>query len=339
MSAEEIIISKEYFELSPSELSQISEYASNKADFDDVKSFLMDTKSAFDNERITTSTELDNNIMAHLHAEPANRVIWYNSFWLFLFPKDKQFYKYPAFQLAVSAIVAIGVFGLIDNTSLDQESMAYEPMDDIVEFEETMKYEESAEKSIVELVDLNEKLEKEDEVEPITNSGTANFNVTNKIVLDVPTTVNEVIMSDDTEPYYADLDMDENEEADVDFLTFEETALIGNTEIEKELNNGVQVFELNKESDKVVNSSNAIVTSTDMLNSKNQDNKDLKRDRSKKKTVSASEQVSAATISTEVSLEDEVLDQKVVENPSVSARKAATIEHTPELIQLFFEVK
>ena len=103
--AEEIIISKRFFELTPGELEAVKEFAANEEDYEAMRWFLQQTKSSFAEEKIEASPKLRAGVMAHLNQQPSGKTIWLNGVGAFLFPSQKKFYQYPAFQIA--AVVRI----------------------------------------------------------------------------------------------------------------------------------------------------------------------------------------------------------------------------------------
>lgn len=109
-TAEEIIISKRFFELSPSEKEAVKEYASNEEDYEAMRWFLISTGTAFAADKITPSADLKRGVMAHLNQKqmPA-KTIWLNGLTTFLFPTEKRFYQFPAFQMAAVAAVIVSV--------------------------------------------------------------------------------------------------------------------------------------------------------------------------------------------------------------------------------------
>jgi hypothetical protein len=103
-----IIREKKFFELSQSEKQSIHEWASNEEDFDALKSVLMVTQTmAAQNESQLSphvKRRLDDRFTAKYGHQ--NDTAW-NKFLIFFFPKDKQFFKKPAFQLAMVALVVV----------------------------------------------------------------------------------------------------------------------------------------------------------------------------------------------------------------------------------------
>lgn len=112
--AEEIIISKRFFELTPSELEAVKEFAANEEDYEAMRWFLQQTKTSFAEEKIVASPNLRAGVMAHLNQQPASKTIWLNGVGAFLFPAQKKFYQYPAFQMAAVAILLVGFVFLYD---------------------------------------------------------------------------------------------------------------------------------------------------------------------------------------------------------------------------------
>jgi len=114
--AEEIIISKRFFELTPSELEAVKEFAANEEDYEAMRWFLQQTKSSFAEEKIEASPSLRAGVMAHLNQQPSGKTISLNGVGAFLFPTQKKFYQYPAFQIAAVGILLVGFVFMYDGT-------------------------------------------------------------------------------------------------------------------------------------------------------------------------------------------------------------------------------
>ena len=164
MEVEHIIKTKHYFELSADELVEVSNYVSSEVEFDDMKSFLLSTQTTFNAQKIKTSKELDKKVLNYLHHSYPQVQPWYNSVLLFLFPRDKQFFKYPAFQIVVASLLVFGVFNVVNFNSFNKTEMA---------IEDVSKFEKKEFRSIVEknVTTNEESLEsnKQEEFKPITN--------------------------------------------------------------------------------------------------------------------------------------------------------------------------
>ena len=121
---EDIIISKKYFELTPSELELVKELAANEEDFEAMKWFLASTKSSLASDQISPNSALRSNVMAHLHKQPAQKTIWLNSVAAFMFPAQKKFYQMPALQMAAVAVLLIGVVFVYNGNFKEQDNLA-----------------------------------------------------------------------------------------------------------------------------------------------------------------------------------------------------------------------
>lgn len=121
---EDIIISKKYFELTPSELELVQELAANEEDYEAMKWFLTSTHANFSSAQINPSAGLRNNVMAHLNKQPAQKTIWLNGAVTFLFPKQKKLYQMPALQMAAVAVLLIGVVLVYNGNFKEQDNLA-----------------------------------------------------------------------------------------------------------------------------------------------------------------------------------------------------------------------
>lgn len=329
MDAEELIITKKYFELTPSELKIVSELVSNEAEFDDMKSFLMATRSAFESQKIKSTPDLDEKIMAHLHASPAQNKVWYKSFMLFLFPRDKHFYKYPAFQLVAVSVLIFGVFNIINFDSLKGESLAYEdvskaeePKDGIEQ--KTYMFEETTEKEIdgasKSESDFTEEEVKEEPIEsPIaTNEGSANQPVT---------VMNDITVQDEENDLNT---FDADEELLDEIVSLEQSKVEErNDKTENTSSNAVavqnEVVKMEEESESEPEE-NYVYSTTSGNSFKKEDQRKKKEKDLKPKTEKTS--APAANYDKVSEMDDEiVIPQKL------------DINTTPEIMELFFEVK
>jgi hypothetical protein len=133
--AENIILSKEYFELSTDELATVSELVENAEEFDEMKWFLANTQGVIAQEKIEATPELKKKVMAHLNQSEDKRKFWLNGIIPFFLPEDKKFYQKPAFQMGLVALVVVG-FLLFIPTDIDSGAVAMnEKSGELKEFE------------------------------------------------------------------------------------------------------------------------------------------------------------------------------------------------------------
>ncbi len=121
--AENIILTKQYYELSADELATVSELVANAEEFEDMKWFLASTQQALVSEKIEASPDLKKKVMAHLNQPAEKRRFWLNGVIPFLLPEDKKFYQKPAFQMSIAAVLIIG-FIMINNNSFKDSTVA-----------------------------------------------------------------------------------------------------------------------------------------------------------------------------------------------------------------------
>ncbi|MEO9532751.1 MAG: hypothetical protein ABJG68_17150 [Crocinitomicaceae bacterium] len=106
--AENIILNKQYFELTADELATVSELVQNAEEFEEMKWFLTSTQEALAGEKVEATPELRKKVMEHLDQPKAKRRFWLNGVIPFLLPEDKKFYQKPAFQMSFAALLVIG---------------------------------------------------------------------------------------------------------------------------------------------------------------------------------------------------------------------------------------
>lgn len=137
---ENIILNKEYFELTAEELSSVGDLVQNAEEYDEMKWFLASTQQALVSEKIEATPELKKSVMEYLNQDEKKRRFWLNGVGVFLFPEDKRFYQKPAFQMSLAALLLIG-FLMVYNRPVDEGNMALN--DTTIEDTELTKVEES----------------------------------------------------------------------------------------------------------------------------------------------------------------------------------------------------
>jgi len=315
MEIEHIIKTKHYFELTAEELAEVSNYASNEVEYDDMKSFLISTHKTVQNQKIKKTEELDKKVLNYLNHSYSQATPWYNSVLLFLFPRDKQFFKYPAFQIAIASLFVIGVFNVINFSSFDKNEMA---------FEDVQKYEskEEIQPEVTEASDSNRLEFKTNNVEVIESELEEGEEL---IQSELSTPINTVSNSSGLVEELASFD-------EVEDTDFEDVA------------EEIQVVELNDAvpaalSEKLFSKDIAIeedveaesVTIAPSVRANQSVNKEVTQ---KDLEFSEYDKLSVKKAKTSAKLES------ISGNGSSSSTvKQVSIESTPELFQFFFEVK
>jgi hypothetical protein len=141
-TAENIILSKEFHELTAEELATVSELVQNAEDFEEMKWFLASTQQAVIANQIEPSPALKKSVLEHLNQPAKKRKFWLNGVIPFLLPEDKKFFQKPAFQLSMVAVLVVG-FILFYPPNIESDRLALNGVDK--EFEGKMKPEGSGE--------------------------------------------------------------------------------------------------------------------------------------------------------------------------------------------------
>lgn len=150
-TAEDIIISKRYFELTSSEKEVVRDLVSNEEEYEAMRWFLISTEESFAEEKIEPSSDLKKGVMAHLQQKQgAPKTIWLNGVGAFLFPAEKKFYQYPALQIAAVAVLFISVVAVynsgkeLDQTlAVNDQSEISSPEENTLSENETISQEEN----------------------------------------------------------------------------------------------------------------------------------------------------------------------------------------------------
>lgn len=120
----DIIIEKRFFELTPKEKSMIKEWVANEEEFDALKlTFLSASDLNIENEK-ELSPQVKQRLNERFAAKHAiqNEGYW-NRFLMFFLPKDTQFFKKPAFQLVMVALVVALVIPFLWQNKTAQYAM------------------------------------------------------------------------------------------------------------------------------------------------------------------------------------------------------------------------
>lgn len=125
---EDIILEKEYFELSVAEKAAMSDLVSNEEEFAEMKWFLHQSQKAAKESMIAPSANLKASVFAELN-KPANKRIWLNGgAGAGAVTTKKKIYQMPAFQIGIAACVVVGFllfanpFGKDQNLALNDTS-------------------------------------------------------------------------------------------------------------------------------------------------------------------------------------------------------------------------
>jgi hypothetical protein len=319
MEVEHIIKTKRYFELTAVELAEVSNYASTEAEFDDMKSFLLSTQQTVKNQKITSTPELDDKVLNYLNQSYTQVTPWYNSVLLFLFPRDKQFFKYPAFQLVIASLLVFGVFNVVNFSSFNESKMAFENV------EKFKVVEEEIEDEVVKELIINEeglgsndsditKVELEEEKELI-QSELVNFNLNTSSGTNF-----------EGNGYFgAEQEMmdDVMEEVGVTDKVVDSAPALYDEKIDKE------IVEFDEDSDELSETESVIVITADNSMS-NYTQSASRKDLDSKVNEKANSKKAKRTAG---------LEMKFESLSSTTNVKQVSIQSTPELFELFFEVK
>ena len=140
--AEDIIISKRYFELTSSEKEVVKELVSNEEEYEAMRWFLTSTGDAFTKEKIEPSRDLKKGVMAHLQQkQTTSKTIWLNGVSAFLFPAEKKFYQYPGLQIAAVAVLLVSAVAIYNSSSKIQDTLAVNETEQLVTSEEKLVFE------------------------------------------------------------------------------------------------------------------------------------------------------------------------------------------------------
>lgn len=135
---ENIILNKEYIQLTPEEKELIHEFAETEVDFEQLKFVLMQVNST----RKSEMPKVDKSVKGRLDSlfdqtYSAKRLVWYNRLWLFLWPEETRIYARPMFQLATMVVLILGVVTLVPFSSTESRLVLNEPVQKEYKIDET----------------------------------------------------------------------------------------------------------------------------------------------------------------------------------------------------------
>ncbi|MFK8037161.1 MAG: hypothetical protein AB8B74_02640 [Crocinitomicaceae bacterium] len=151
-TVEEIVMTKSFFELTDQERLLVKELAKNQEEYDQLKILLSGTSSFFSETKVTASEGMRDHIMEKLYPPTPISVKWYESFWLFLFPENKSFYQYPAFQIVSVLLVFIGLFSFWQNP-LQNDELAQNNNSVVAKEHKTLRNEEEQSNPMEDIID------------------------------------------------------------------------------------------------------------------------------------------------------------------------------------------
>jgi hypothetical protein len=291
IDAEQIIITKNFHELSPAEKKAVKTYAENENEYNQIKAFLLATRESFQQQKINPSDQLKQAVYSELYKSPSQKSTWLNNLLLFLFPPHKKVYQYPSFQLALASLLFLFIFNYL-KVNLNDNQMAVQQKKEYIELPTPSK-----QPLVVE--------------EQLTDSNSFNFNNKSKQQSRNVKSPNKVIIDKTTLKKFEDLN-----EFEMDEDVIEKTDKLTSTDV-------VKNKDLNTAGLKETKTLETIVVNEDEIESTSLDyelNNNLPKASANKQTTQAYRSAQQPT-----------LEKKKVET--------LTFSETPELEQLFFEVK
>jgi hypothetical protein len=112
--AEEIILAKNYNDLSKDELDIVSDLVQNETEFEEMKWLLGEVNRAYKAEKIEPSKALKQNVLKHLTASNKKKGFWLNRVGVFLLPTDKNLFQKPGIQIGMAAVVVLGLLFFVN---------------------------------------------------------------------------------------------------------------------------------------------------------------------------------------------------------------------------------
>ncbi len=180
-----IITEKRYFELTQTERSLIKDWAENEEEFDALKRTFQAVSTLSQGKQANLSPEVKNRLKDRFAAKHGkkNESIW-NKFSVFFFPSETSFFKKPAFQLAMVALVILLIIPFLwqdekAQYAMNESQLKIEKLEVLDKVKHTSSKEKSNSQSDNKVEEVGEDLENELKVKMEESS------------FDIPTSTNE----------------------------------------------------------------------------------------------------------------------------------------------------
>lgn len=160
--AEEIIMAKNFCDLSREELDIVNELVQNEVEFDEMKWLLGEVKQVYSQEKIEASHHLKKGVLTHLNASENKKGFWTNRMGVFLLPRDKKGYQKPGLQILLAAVFIIGLLFVVQH-DFKKEQLAINARERTIESvstEESTPLKESENNPFLDAEELSEGMDK-----------------------------------------------------------------------------------------------------------------------------------------------------------------------------------
>lgn len=120
-----LLFEKAFFELDEHERAFVMEHVSSEQEYEDMRKTLLNIDASFASEELLTPSPKVKEELLSAFAEEGKKkgmVIWLNSAAPLFFPQNKSFIRQPGFQVAIAAMLVIGLFIVIPDLQRGAES-------------------------------------------------------------------------------------------------------------------------------------------------------------------------------------------------------------------------
>lgn len=117
----DLIAEKNFEQLNAAERESLGEWCASEEEFQQMKDLFFGLEVLKNEARITprqeTKKSLDD-IFASTHSEPKT-ILWYNSLWMTVYPKDKAVFRRPLIQMAAAVVLLVLISPLFFQTAIE----------------------------------------------------------------------------------------------------------------------------------------------------------------------------------------------------------------------------
>ncbi|MCF8415281.1 MAG: hypothetical protein K9G40_03485 [Crocinitomicaceae bacterium] len=117
----DLIAEKNFDQLNATEREALGEWCASEEEFQEMKDLFFSLEVLKNENRMTPKQETKNSlddIFASTHAEPKT-ILWYNTVWLTVYPKEKAVFRRPLIQMAAAVVLLVLISPLFFQTAIE----------------------------------------------------------------------------------------------------------------------------------------------------------------------------------------------------------------------------
>lgn len=117
----DLIAEKNFDQLNATEREALGEWCASEEEFQEMKDLFFGLEVLKNENRMSPKQETKNSlddIFASTHAEPKT-ILWYNTVWLTVYPKEKAVFRRPLIQMAAAVVLLVLISPLFFQTAIE----------------------------------------------------------------------------------------------------------------------------------------------------------------------------------------------------------------------------